>query len=298
MTARGVPPLLAVVLAGFLLVSARAQSPAPGVDAECAACHEDRVNEFANDPHVSIGPRGLARKAGAAGSCTACHGDATAHLEAGGGRGNIFAFHDADPPLERMRRCEACHAQVDHVRFRSSPHAQNGIACTACHQVHGQREFRTAGVPPDGVGQFNEVGAASRNCQQCHTDVFAEFRFPEHHRLREGILECSSCHDPHGPSLRLQLGGIKQQQCAQCHSDKEGPWVFEHGGQRVEGCTACHAPHGSPNRHMLTFQKVANLCYSCHDAVPAFHSRFNENTMCTNCHSQIHGSNLDPWFLK
>lgn len=49
---------------------------------------------------------------------------------------------------------------------------------------------------------------------------------------------------------------------------------------------------------MLTFQAVAELCYSCHVAVPGFHSRFTLDTQCTNCHSSIHGSNLDPYFLR
>ena len=96
----------------------------------------------------------------------------------------------------------------------------------------------------------------------------------------------------------MLLGGFKQQQCTSCHTDKEGPFVFEHGSQRVEGCVACHDPHGSPNRHLLTFQSVADLCYSCHGVVPGFHTRFIADSQCTNCHSTIHGSNFDPFLLK
>jgi hypothetical protein len=49
---------------------------------------------------------------------------------------------------------------------------------------------------------------------------------------------------------------------------------------------------------MLLFQNVAELCFSCHATVPGFHARFTLETQCTNCHSSIHGSNFDPFFLK
>ena len=32
--------------------------------------------------------------------------------------------------------------------------------------------------------------------------------------------------------------------------------------------------------------------------VPGFHTRFTNESVCTNCHSTIHGSNFDAAFLK
>jgi DmsE family decaheme c-type cytochrome len=140
----------------------------------------------------------------------------------------------------------------------------------------------------------------------CHAETVSDFAFNERHRLTEGILECTSCHDPHSRENRSLLGGFQHEQCATCHNDKGGPFIFEHAASRVEGCTACHSPHGSPNRHMLTHQSVAELCYTCHAEVPQFHSgfspvgppRFDLDTQCVNCHLTIHGSNLDPLFLR
>ena len=108
-------------------------------------------------------------------------------------------------------------------------------------------------------------------------------------------------HD-HGRIGRVRLAGFKQEACIDCHTDKGGPFIFEHGSSKVDGCVACHTPHGSVNRHMLTFQATGDLCYSCHAVLPSFHGgtpqRFTANTNCTNCHSSIHGSNFDPFFMK
>ncbi|MCK4762259.1 MAG: hypothetical protein KAW12_08690 [Candidatus Aminicenantes bacterium] len=57
--------------------------------------------------------------------------------------------------------------------------------------------------------------------------------------------------------------------------------------------------HGSPNRHMLTFQNSGELCFSCHTTSPYRHAYFRAgSTNCVTCHSTIHGSNFDELFLK
>lgn len=276
---------------------------AMALDAEiCSACHEDLVAAFAANPHTALDREGMDERYGAAFSCAGCHGDVSNHVEEGGGEGNVFAFSGDNPHTANAARCLECHADT-HPRFLRSPHALAGMACQSCHTIHGEDGSGATGwaLLKSGGGierPMEKVGAASRLCASCHAGVFTQFELNERHRLREGTLECQSCHDPHAPANRLQLGGFKQAACAECHADKEGPFVFEHGASRVEGCVACHTPHGSPNRHQLKFQRVAELCYSCHAAVPGFHSRFSLDTVCTNCHSSIHGSNFHQAFLK
>lgn len=215
----------------------------------------------------------------------------------------MFSFTKASPAAA-SETCIGCHGD-SHPRFAASPHARAGLSCVTCHSVHdseppGPPLLAATGVEADLAG----IGGASATCYDCHGEVFADFEFNERHRLHEGILDCTSCHDPHGPSNRFLLGGFKQEACVSCHTDKGGPFIFEHGSARVEGCTACHAAHGSPNRHMLAFQSTAELCYSCHSEVPSFHIgfggpvRFDLTTQCTNCHSAIHGSNFHPAYLQ
>lgn len=271
----------------------------------CADCHEDQVAASMRGPHAALDTEGLAAMAGAEFGCAACHGDPTEHLEEGVGEGTIFAFSGDELATESSARCLTCHGDT-HPRFRSSPHFQAGMACVDCHSAHDPHPGSSALLAVDeaAVALLSsgmttlDVGVSSAVCESCHSDVLADFEFNERHRLQEGVMDCASCHDPHGPATRTRLAGFKSEACVDCHADKGGPFVFEHGSVFVEGCTSCHTPHGGPNRHMLTFQNVGELCYSCHQLVPGFHTRFVAESNCTNCHSTIHGSNFDPFFLK
>jgi DmsE family decaheme c-type cytochrome len=269
-------------------------------DALCADCHAAEAEAFANNPHSVLSEPGWGAGWGDAsgGQCTSCHYGAEEHINQGGGIGTIFAFNEeVESPAARTQACTSCHAGA-HPSFGNTAHANAGLSCTDCHNAHGNSAGLLRASVETGAWDPDDLDDATATCADCHGDVLANFQFNERHRLQEGILSCASCHDPHQPAQRVALGGFKQDACIDCHTDKGGPFVFEHGSVKVEGCTACHTPHGSPNRHMLTFQSVAELCFSCHAGVPGFHARFTLDTVCTNCHSAIHGSNFHPAFLK
>lgn len=277
----------------------------------CSACHEDRVEAFPGNPHALLEEPGWSSYGG---SCVSCHRGAAGHVEEGGGEGTIFAFSESEPVLTRTAVCQECHGDA-HPLFQATDHAAAGMTCTTCHTIHEgdvpsldapEHLLRSTTVAGNWHGgPFDEIGGASATCAECHTAVIDEFKQTEHHRLEEGVMSCSSCHDPHEPATRLALGGFDPTGCSDCHADKAGPFIFEHGSNMVEGCVACHTPHGSQNRHMLKFQNLGELCYSCHAEVPGFHVagapdniRFDVDANCTNCHSSIHGSNFHPAFLK
>jgi DmsE family decaheme c-type cytochrome len=284
--------------------SVHAQQPVAAAARACHLCHQAQFAAESSTPHAALAtPEALERR-GDTVACIACHGDASQHMQAGGS-GPIFTFRD-EAASQQSAVCLDCHDD-DHPGFAGSAHAAAGMTCTACHRLHGGDQHAPAllraAAPPLAPAR---VGARSTVCFDCHGEIFTQFALNERHRLLEGVLECVSCHDPHGPASRAALGGFKQAQCVGCHADKSGPFVFEHAASRVEGCTACHAPHGSPNRHLLAIQDTGALCYSCHVTVPQFHlgfgpaapARFGLDTQCTNCHATIHGSNFDPLFLR
>ena len=252
----------------------------PAGDTQCVSCHEDAAAPAMLETPVGAFPKPGFHFWGTAHSterCSSCHTLGSLEEQTWEARAGTD-------------RCLSCHSQA-HPRFFASSHARAGLSCKSCHSVH-------SGNLIDVAAADDYIGRASQQCTECHAAAVTEFTFNEHHRLEEGIMECTSCHDPHEPTPRVRLGGFKTQQCTQCHVDKLGPFVFEHGTSLVEGCTSCHSPHGSPNRFMLAFQAEGDLCYSCHVVMPGFHSRFTSETMCTSCHWSIHGSNLDPAFLN
>lgn len=258
-------------------------------DVPCAACHGAAAKALGDMPHGKLPDASRPQ-------CTSCHGDGQAHLAAPGAS-TILDFATA-PATEQNAACASCHEQAHPAE--SNAHTVAGVACTSCHGVHAKKKDL---APP---GQYVALKSGSSQCYSCHVETFAEFNHNERHRLFEGALECSSCHDPHNPSSGLRLGGFKQSMCSNCHANVAGPFVFEHAASRVEGCTACHSPHGSPNRHLLNHQDVGALCYSCHADAPQFHlgfspvggPRFDQKTVCTNCHVAVHGSNVDRALLR
>jgi DmsE family decaheme c-type cytochrome len=263
-----------VVVSVGLLAAARPAVQEKDADT-CGVCHEDLVTAFAQKAHTVIGEK----------SCTSCHGSAEKHVEEEG-EGGVFAFGSSDLPQDKSAKCLTCHSK-DNPQYAISPHAKAALDCTTCHSVHGDtdRALLKTGV--------------NKNCAVCHQDVFAQFQTNERHRLQEGIMTCTTCHDPHEPATRSRLGGFKDEQCIRCHNDKGGPFLYEHEASQVEGCTSCHEVHGSSNRHMLTHQSTADLCFSCHGTAPSWHGYFSsQDTNCVTCHATIHGSNLDRRFLK
>jgi DmsE family decaheme c-type cytochrome len=268
----GIVTLAILLLFPILNAKTPALQQETGADV-CAECHDDIAHDFHAQPH-------------AGNNCVACHGDPEMHLGEGGGP-NIFAFGTEESANDKSTRCLTCHSKST-GRYFASPHGKSAMDCLSCHAIHAEE------VKP-GLLKTSEL----KNCYTCHQDVFSQFQLNERHRLQEGILSCSSCHDPHKPSSMERLGGFKHEACLTCHTDKGGPFLYEHEASRIEGCKACHEVHGSPNRHMLTHQSVADLCFSCHVLAPDWHSRFDSySTNCTFCHATIHGSHLSKIFLK
>jgi DmsE family decaheme c-type cytochrome len=141
-------------------------------------------------------------------------------------------------------------------------------------------------------------------CFTCHLSIQAKFALPEHHRVPEGLMKCSDCHNPHGTENVASLNKLASETCVNCHVEKRGPFVYEHPAVKVEGCVSCHNPHGSTNRMLLVRREGRQLCLQCHTGFHAQtqvpHSRlgFQTSGECVRCHVTIHGSNFDPFFLQ
>jgi DmsE family decaheme c-type cytochrome len=188
--------------------------------------------------------------------------------------------------------CLGCHAGA-HPNFERSPHAKANVGCTSCHTVHASK---------------NEPllkAAQPMLCFQCHTDVKPAFDMPFHHKVNEGLVQCSDCHDTHGTFGNNNLRSTADQNmiCTKCHTETRGPFVYEHAAVKAEGCLGCHTPHGSQNARLLNMANINTLCNQCHSPVASatvhgMSAGSSELTPCTSCHTYIHGSNVNPAFLR
>ena len=268
---------------------------AEGAEA-CIDCHEDLDQDYLHTAHFDAFVPGTEL-----GSCEACHGPGSLHVEEEGD-GPIFGptiLAELGIDAGNMM-CSQCHtAQND--TWHEGPHGSAELACFTCHTdvVH-----TTSDVTP-----MSEFRVSSEFCLQCHEDQMTDFRMPSRHRVLENEVACMDCHSPHG-ELEASFGFEgRDEVCLTCHTEMSGPFVFEHEGVSSEDCTACHSPHGSINDKLLV-QDSNGLCLQCHyepgflgvDAPDGFdvtqHAGWalGAQQNCYDCHVEIHGSNIDPNF--
>jgi DmsE family decaheme c-type cytochrome len=258
---------------------------APQVDPkQCVACHSQFDKPVFHPQMARSGHAFLMKDDDELHGCAACHGPGGLHAISGGRPAKIV-----NPKLQKAAdvdaTCNACHIKGKSVeRWTCSEHSRQGVSCIVCHD---------ANAPSGHTLRKPEF----QLCGSCHLDVQAQFRMPNRHRVAEGRIACSDCHDPHGNTDRVRDKDVRYRACLACHQEKGGPFLFDHGIKRGEGCVACHDPHGSTNVRMLTYPRVQPMCLQCHPetehdlAKPKFKN-------CIGCHTEIHGSNLDRWFLK
>ena len=254
----------------------------------CYRCHQETYQlQAIAHPHQIGGEHGF--------NCTTCHDP----------HGKILEY-------SRKEMCLKCHDGSPTAAWHSSTHDMYGVACTDCHNPHPETQV------PDVVNiSHTQIARPKRLpmsvndpvvCYKCHADIYAMNSMPSHHPIKEGKMVCSDCHDSHGQ----QLGNLKEPTlnmvCYKCHADKQGPFVYEHPPV-TENCGICHNPHGTVANNLL-HQPTTFLCLRCHTGHrtgPTFGPHTGSGLAdvgvtpdlqrafygdCSQCHSQIHGSDL------
>jgi len=288
-------------LAGFALYCAL---PAPAIaqdndgyigETRCAVCHKLEQENWAHTVHAKVF-RSNPANALAARGCEACHGPGARHLQDATDKTAIIAFtRRRDVPVDTQNaQCLQCHKGRERIFWQGSIHQASQLGCSDCHNP--MAKFSASGLLAKRT--------ISETCFTCHQQQRAEFRKRSHMPLPEGRMSCGDCHNPHGAITRpLIKADTVNQLCYACHSEKRGPFIWEHAPVRRD-CLSCHTPHGSSHDSLLVVARPF-LCQQCHANVshPAnLLTRSNlprgawlderaVNRSCSNCHSQIHGSN-------
>ena len=253
----------------------------------CATCHEGYDASIKSSKHGQVKD---ARTPAVAQGCESCHGPGEAHAN--------------NPEKVKPRQfdklsakavtdtCATCHNRGPHALWQGSQHEARNVSCVSCHSIH---------QPKSAKAQLKTANQQMQ-CMSCHRDKVAKLDRSGHMPVREGKMECTSCHNPHGSTnvRLLKTGTSINESCSSCHTEKRGPFLFEHAGISGDSCATCHDPHGSNNDRMLV-AKLPFLCQRCHNHTRHPSTIYDNRVLgtsnrlysrsCVSCHSAIHGSN-------
>lgn len=254
----------------------------------CLTCHDDMAESLARTAHQLTGENSPDKMTDV--GCITCHDGWEAHID-DPMVDNITAGPETTA-VYQAEICSRCHQTPHQVSMTTNdPHALAGLACTSCHKLHDNEHL-------------NLVNAERETfCGSCHPGTLAEFNLRSAHPFESHNIKCVDCHNTQGMESSFNAVGINWT-CQNCHGDKSGPFLYEHPvvyNHMVEGegCTECHRPHGSANENLLK-QPDNGTCYQCH-GIPSghatAHSGFVAETDCVVCHSEIHGSYSNLYFL-
>ncbi|MBI3523132.1 MAG: DmsE family decaheme c-type cytochrome [Betaproteobacteria bacterium] len=271
-------------------------------DAKCTTCHDE-----ADSPELlAIGKTRHGVRADKRGpECTSCHGESAKHIAYKGSDkppkpDRTFGKKSANTAEERDQACMSCHKGGNRMQWVGSQHESQDVGCTSCHKVHTRHD------------KARDRATQTETCFSCHKEQRTESLRTSHHPIPEGKISCSSCHNPHGSSGPKMLNtATVNETCYTCHAEKRGPFLWEHP-PASDNCSNCHTPHGSSIASLLKYRQPF-LCASCHIAgghsttgirsgqdlgplvTPGATSTTAASQMvgkaCTNCHTQVHGSN-------
>ncbi len=272
---------------------------------ECLTCHENLTTAFDVSPH---GKAARFLKGTEAPTCDTCHGDATKHNDSADPKDISSPSKMSAAQVSGM--CLTCHARNQtHATWEGSAHDRSDMSCVSCHKVHhlsSTEKLRTrTGLAPTSLMQVQVSDKLLKQpgqelCLSCHMEKRKAILQRSTHLFAtehgETKVTCTSCHNPHGGEGKTMLvASSTTQLCYECHAERRGPFLWEHPPVR-EDCNICHVSHGSNNPSLLK-SRPTFICQTCHMHTLWRHQNvagfdiLTFNHGCTNCHSQIHGSN-------
>jgi len=265
----------------------------------CLGCHNnERMQVIFRTAH---GQRADPASPMASLQCESCHGPGGRHSDrrvTGPVHPLVIGFdrNSVTSVADQNRVCAGCHTRDVGLGWHGSVHERNEAGCVACHEVHTEND------------PVSLQTAQADVCFDCHRAQRSDSQKPSTHPIRFNAMVCTDCHDPHGSVTDgMLVKNTTNELCVSCHAEYRGPMLFDHAPVS-EDCSLCHEPHGSVHPALLT-RRPPLLCQSCHSQRGHPSLSFSDQSLpggspsamvvgrsCTNCHTQVHGSNHPSGF--
>jgi tetratricopeptide (TPR) repeat protein len=204
---------------------------------ECMACHNgypripEANRDFDSDPvFVAPLPEGI--------DCQRCHGPGHRHVEAARAGSSVTSLRASivNPGrLDATRRMEVC--LQCHLETTSSP-----LPHSIARYDRGPFRFQPGQPLGDSVLFFQASPEGVREDRFEIADTVGRLRKSRCFAESGGALQCTTCHDVHGPERGREAEARYVAACRQCHSAAFDR-LMEEGRHAAGGnCLACHMP--------------------------------------------------------
>lgn len=297
-------------------------------DARCTTCHDEgdspQVLAIGKTRHgVTADKRNP--------TCTSCHGESEKHVkEAGRGDTKApppdisFGKKSATTTEARNDACLTCHEKSpNRMHWAGSQHESRDVSCTSCHNVHTHKDrmlskasqsetcfscHKTERAQTHRIST-HPLAAGKMGCSDCHNphgsagpklmtkESIRDTCFTCHAEKRGPFLwehasatdDCMNCHTPHGSTNQSLLKSRQPWLCQQCHGDGAPHPGNVYSGANLPGGAVANVNNtggvsGTTQLGALNPLTGARITQNNPSVQMALRG-------CTNCHTQVHGSN-------
>ncbi len=233
-----------------------------GFSADCAQCHDQRVNEWTTNVKWSHTAEFPLTGAHAVDDCASCHASGSGFVSAS------------------AQQCALCHKD-DAATVIDPPHGNppSGIYAD-CAQCHDGNSWSGVVLDHTITGYALTGAHAALDCALCHVEGYAGTS-----------SECWSCHedDYQGAADPNHQGNAFSTTCSECHATEQWvPATFDHNLTEFP-LTGAHTDLECVLCHVEGYTGTSPDCWSCHEddyagAADPDHAANAFSTTCSECH--------------
>jgi predicted CXXCH cytochrome family protein len=171
-----------------------------------------------------------------------------------------------DGPGQFTTDCATCHSEAQ-VTWEDGAHGKaQVVTCETCHGPASEEHPKK----PMSINRSPDL------CVGCHSDSrfgVEDWKTSKHNQLG---MDCATCHDPHGATLKKAEGIASaqlttddiSQLCINCHKEHSMTFSYTSHNQKGVTCVDCHVKHfGDPAANSVpdhSFNASLASCNTCH----------------------------------